>query len=261
MQESIFQMKLSGKVAIVTGSVRGLGWEIAHAYALEGAKVVICDLDQSDVEGAVARLELPAERVLGVTADVSDEADVIRLVQRISEKFGGLDVWVNNAGFAWPRSGPIDLEVADTPFDVWLKVLNTNLTGTFLCSREALKVMREHRNGSIINISSPQGKIGKPLRGPYCAAKFGIEGLSQVLSLENSSYNIRVNTLDPGGMVATEAILKLHRNKGYRMLSPSVIRDCAVFLASDDAAGTTGRSFVASEWNRAHGIDVEYSVR
>ncbi len=254
-------MKLDSKVAVVTGSVRGLGWEIAHAYALEGAKVVICDLDQSDVDATVARLGLPAEGVLGVAADVSLEEDVIRLVQRIREKFDRIDVWVNNAGFAWPRGGPIDLEVVDTPFDVWLKVLNTNLTGTFLCSREVLKVMREQRNGSIINISSPQGKSGKPLRGPYCAAKFGIEGLSQVLSMENTSYNIRINTLDPGGMVATEVILKIHSNKGFRMLSPSVIRDCAVFLASDDATGTTGRSFVASDWNREHGIDVEYSIR
>jgi len=254
-------MKLSGKVAVVTGSVRGLGWEIAHAYALEGAKVVICDLDQSDVDEAVARLGLPAEGVLGVAADVSVEEDVVRLVQRIREKFDRIDVWVNNAGFAWPRGGPIDLEVVDTPFDVWLKVLNTNLTGTFLCSREVLKVMREHRNGAIINISSPQGKSGKPLRGPYCSAKFGIEGLSQVLSMENNSYNIRVNTLDPGGMVATEAILKIQGNKGNRMLSPNVIKDCAVYLASDDAAGTTGRSFIASEWNRQHGIEVKYSIR
>ena len=254
-------MKLSGKVAVVTGSVRGLGWEIAQAYALEGANVVICDLNQSDVNEAVARLGLPAEKVLGVKADVSVEQDVIRLIQSIREKFTRIDVWVNNAGFAWPRGGPIDLEVVDTPFDVWLKVLNTNLTGTFLCCREVLKVMREQRNGSIINISSPQGKSGKPLRGPYCAAKYGIEGLSQVLSMENSSHNIRVNTLDPGGMVATEAILKIHSNKRIRMLSPNVIRDCAVYLASDDSAKITGESLVASEWNRQHGIEVDYSIR
>ena len=254
-------MKLSGKVAVVTGSVRGLGWEIAQAYAQEGAKVVICDLNQSDVNEAVARLGLPAEGVLGVKADVSVEEDVVRLIQSIIEKFNRIDVWVNNAGFAWPRGGSIDLEVVDTPFDVWLKVLNTNLTGTFLCCREVLKVMRKQRKGSIINISSPQGKSGKPLRGPYCAAKYGIEGLSQVLSMENSSHNIRVNTLDPGGMVATEAILKIQGNKGNKMLSPNVIRDCAVYLASDDSAKTTGEALVASEWNRQHGIEVDYSIR
>src|SRR5688500_18088158 len=129
-------MKLSGKVACVTGSVRGIGWEIAEAYAQEGAKVVVCDLHQPDVDRALARLSLPVERVLGVRADVTAEEDVRSLFRAIEEKFSKLDALVNNAGFAWPREGPIDLEVADTPFEVWLKVLNTNLTGTFLCSRE-----------------------------------------------------------------------------------------------------------------------------
>ena len=164
------------------------------------------------------------------------------------------------AGFAWPREGPIDLEVADTPLQVWLKVLNTNLTGTFLCSREALRLMKEQRFGTIINVSSPQGKLGKMLRGPYSAAKFGVEGLTQVMSLENSPYNIRVNALDPGGIVATEAIRKIPGNKGKKMLSPEVVKPCAVYLASDESAGQTGRSFVATEWNKEHGIEVPYTI-
>lgn len=253
-------MKLGGKVAAVTGSVRGLGWEIAQAYAQEGAKVVICDLVQSDVDGAVAKLGLPAEIVLGVRADIALEGDVTGLFQKIMDKFGRLDVWVNNAGFAWPRSGPIDLEVVDTPVDVWFKVINVNLTGTFLCSRAALQIMRAQRKGSIINISSPQGKSGKALRGAYSAAKFGIEGLTQAMALENGSYNVGINTLDPGGIVATEAIRKIPGNKGKEMLRPDVIRVCAVYLASDEAAGITGRPFVAAEWNREHGIPVEYVI-
>ena len=148
-------MKLSGKVACVTGSVRGIGWEIVQAYALEGAQIVVCDLDQADVDGAVARLSLPVENVLGVRADVTAEQDVIYLFRAIKEKFSKLDIFVNNAGFAWPREGPIDLEVADTPLQVWLKVLNTNLTGTFLCSREALRLMKEQGFGTIPAFSSP----------------------------------------------------------------------------------------------------------
>ena len=196
-------MKLHDKVALVTGSVRGLGWEIVQAFAEEGAKVAICDLSQSDVDKAVARLPLPSEKVLGVKADVTSERDVNNLFERTIEKFNRLDILVNNAGFAWPRGGPVNLELADTPLDVWLKVLDTNLNGTFLCSREALKIMRPQGGGSIINISSPQGKKGKLLRGPYCAAKFGVEGLTQVLALENEAHNIRANCLDPGGIVAT----------------------------------------------------------
>jgi NAD(P)-dependent dehydrogenase (short-subunit alcohol dehydrogenase family) len=253
-------VKLNDKVACVTGSVRGIGWEIVRAYAEEGAKVVICDLQQSDVDHALGRLKKAADRTLGLRADVTVEEDVLTLFRAALEKFGKLDVLVNNAGFAWPREGPIDLEVADTPLAVWLKVLNANLTGTFLCSREALRIMRGQRFGTIINISSPQGKQGKLLRGPYSAAKFGVEGLTQVMALENHAHNLRINALDPGGIVATEAIRNIPGNKGKRMLSPGVVKSCAVYLASDESAGITGRSFVATEWNAEMAIEVPYTI-
>lgn len=98
------------------------------------------------------------------------------------------------------------------------------------------------------------------MRGPYSAAKFGVEGLTQVMSLENSPHNIRVNALDPGGIVATEAIRKIPGNKGKKMLSPEVVRACAVYLASDESLGATGRSFVATEWNEQHGIENPYML-
>jgi NAD(P)-dependent dehydrogenase (short-subunit alcohol dehydrogenase family) len=253
-------MKLDGKVALVTGSARGLGWEIVQAFAQEGARVVLGDLAQADVDAAAARLALPPEKVLAVQADVTLERDVAELFQRTLEKFNRLDIVVNNAGFAWPRVGPVNLELADTPLEVWLKVLETNLTGTFLCSREALKFMRQQGGGSIVNISSPQGKKGKLLRGPYSASKFGVEGLTQVLALENGAHNIRANCLDPGGIVATEAIRNIPGNRGVRMLSPAIVRACAVFLASDESIGVTGQSFVAIDWNRQQGLEVPYTV-
>lgn len=253
-------MKLDGKVAIVTGSARGLGWEILQAFAQEGAKVAICDLTQSDVDEAVARLEAAPENVLGVKADVTSEREVGDLFHRTLEKFNRLDVVVNNAGFAWPRGGPVDLELAETPSDVWRKILDTNLNGTFLCSRQALKIMRPQGGGVIVNISSPQGKKGKLLRGPYTAAKFGVEGLTQVLALENETYNIRVNCLDPGGIVATEAIRKIPGNRGVRMLSPEIVRPCAVYLASDESRGLTGKSIIATDWHKEQGFEVPYTV-
>jgi NAD(P)-dependent dehydrogenase (short-subunit alcohol dehydrogenase family) len=253
-------MKLSDKVVLVTGSTRGLGWEMVRAFSAEGAQVAICDLTQSDADEAVAKLELPSARVLGVKADVTSEQDVDNLFCQTLEKFARLDVLVNNAGFAWPRDGPVNLEVAATPFDVWRKILDTNLNGTFLCSREALKIMRAQHSGSIINISSPQGKKGKLLRGAYAAAKFGVEGLTQVLALENEAYNIRANCLDPGGIVATEAIRNIPGNRGVRMLSPEIVRPCAVYLASDESSGITGQSFVATDWNKQNGFDVCYTV-
>jgi NAD(P)-dependent dehydrogenase (short-subunit alcohol dehydrogenase family) len=253
-------MKLYDRVALVTGSARGLGWEIVQAFAQEGAKVTVCDLTKSDVELAAARLGAPPEKVLGTKADVTSERDVTDLFATTREKFGRIDIVVNNAGFAWPRGGPVNLELAETPLEVWLKVLDTNLNGTFLCSREALKIMRPQGGGTIINISSPQGKKGKLLRGPYSAAKFGVEGLTQVLALENEAYNIKVNCLDPGGIVATEAIRNIPGNRGMRMLSPEIVRPCAVYLASDESSGITGRSFVATDWNTEHGLDVPYTV-
>jgi 3-hydroxybutyrate dehydrogenase len=253
-------MKLRDKVACVTGSARGIGWEIAQAYAHEGTSIVICDLQQADVDGTLARLELPKDKILGQRADVTDEDDVVHLFGAVKERFGKLDVLVNNAGFAWPREGPIDLEVAETPLEVWRRVLDANLTGTFLCSREALKIMRAQGFGAIINISSPQGKQGKALRGPYSAAKFGVEGLTQVMALENRGHKIRINTLDPGGIVATEAIRKIPGNQGKRMLCPRVVRACAVYLASEESAGVTGRSFIATDWNIQQGIEVPYMV-
>ena len=253
-------MKLKGKVAIVTGSARGLGWEIVKAFAQEGSNVVICDLAQPDVDTAVARLAAAPENVLGIKADVTSERDIDELFHKTLDKFDRLDVMVNNAGFAWPRGGPVNLELAETPLEVWLKILDTNLDATFLCSRESLKIMRPQRGGVIINISSPQGKKGKPLRGPYTAAKFGVEGLTQVLALENEVYNIRANCLDPGGIVATEAIKKIPGNRGMRMLSPEVVRPCAVYLASDESRGVTGKSIVATEWNQERGIEVPYTI-
>jgi NAD(P)-dependent dehydrogenase (short-subunit alcohol dehydrogenase family) len=253
-------MKLDGKVALVTGSARGLGWEMIQAFAEEGAKITLCDLSQSDVNEAAAKLGLPAERILGVKADVTSEPDVGALFRHVQDKFKRLDLLVNNAGFAWPRGGPVNLELAETPLDVWLKILGTNLTGTFLCSREALKIMRPECGGSIINISSPQGKKAKVLRGPYCAAKFGVEGLTQALALENAAYNIRVNSLDPGGIVATEAIRNIPGNRGTRMLAPEIVRPCAVYLASDESIGVTGESFVCTDWNREQGLEIPYTV-
>jgi NAD(P)-dependent dehydrogenase (short-subunit alcohol dehydrogenase family) len=253
-------MKLDGKVALVTGSARGLGWEIVQAFAQEGARVALCDLAQADVDAAAARLATATENIFALQADVTSESAVADLFSRTLEKFHRLDILVNNAGFAWPRGGPVNLELADTPLDVWLKVLDTNLTGTFLCSREALKIMRAQGGGAIVNISSPQGKRGKLLRGPYSAAKFGVEGLTQVLALESAAHKIRANCLDPGGIVATEAVRNIPGNRGMRMLSPAIVRACAVFLASDESIGVTGESLIALDWNREHGLEVPYTV-
>ena len=256
-------MKLHDKVALITGSARGLGWEMVQAFVQEGARVAICDLSQSDIDGAAARLGLPPEKVLGVKADVTSERDVGDLLSRTLEKFKRLDILVNNAGFAWPRGGPVNLELAETPLDVWLKILDTNLNGTFLCSREALKTMRPQGSGSIVNISSPQGKKGKLLRGPYCAAKFGVLGLTESLAKDLSSYKINVNAVCPGytvthfydpvlavmGMSTTmedpaarSTVEQMFASKSLfgKMIAPEDIAAAVLFLSSDISSNMTG---------------------
>ncbi len=124
-------MKLDGKVAIVTGSARGLGWEIIQAFAQEGAKVV--DLRSHAIGRGRSRCaaRIAAGECFGLKADVTSERDVSDLFKHTLGKFNRLDVVVNNAGFAWPRGGPVNLELAETPSDVWRKILDTNLNGTF----------------------------------------------------------------------------------------------------------------------------------
>src|SRR5262249_32677832 len=105
-------MKLDGKVALVTGAAHGIGWEIAQALAQEVARIAICDLVQRDVDEAVEKLKLPSESTLSARANVGFERDVVELLRQTAIKFGRLDILVNNAGFAWPRAGPINLELA-----------------------------------------------------------------------------------------------------------------------------------------------------
>ena len=186
--------RLKGQVAIVTGAGSGMGRAIAVALAQEGARVAL-------VGRTVQALEETAHLVSGVDgeslvlpADVGLEADARRIVSATRERFGRIDILVNNAG-----TNVAKRLFSNTEVDDWNRVLQTNLTGVFLLSREVLPVMREQRGGLIVNVSSIAGKIATIKAGvPYSAAKHGVHALTQMINLEGWEHQIRATTIYPG---------------------------------------------------------------
>lgn len=188
-------MELTNKLALVTGGSRGIGRAIAHHLLRAGASVVICGRDAKGVESAVR--ELGAEtggKVFGVAADISKQEDVAALFRFADEKLKNLDILINNAGVGVFRS------VGELSIEDWRRTIDTNLTGTFLCSREALLMFRNRGGGFIINISSLAGK--NPFAGgaAYNASKFGLNGFSEAMMLDHRYDNVRVSYVMPGSV-------------------------------------------------------------
>lgn len=180
------EMGLTGLKVLVTAGAAGIGIEIARAFAEEGARVHVCDVD------AAALAALP-EGITGTRADVASREDVERLFAEAQGSLGGLDVLVNNAGIA----GPTGRVEAIGPED-WDRCLAVCLTGQFNCVRLAVPLLRQSGNPSIANLSSVAGRFGFPLRSPYAAAKWGVIGFTKSLSRELGPDGIRVNAILPG---------------------------------------------------------------
>jgi NAD(P)-dependent dehydrogenase (short-subunit alcohol dehydrogenase family) len=187
---------LSGKRAIVTGASKGIGVEIARALLSEGANVVICSRDRTAVENAVTDLKKSAKvsKVTGCATDVSSPEEVKRLFEFADKELGGLDILVNNAGVGIFRA------TAELTVEEWNRVIGTNLSGAFYCSREALARFHIARGGWIINLSSLAGK--NPFAGgaAYNASKFGLNGFSEAMMLDHRNDNVRVNYIMPGSV-------------------------------------------------------------
>jgi NAD(P)-dependent dehydrogenase (short-subunit alcohol dehydrogenase family) len=183
---------LTGKVAMVTGGSRGAGKAIGAALAAEGVSVSLVGRTPGDLETAVRAIEASGGRALGLPADIADEAAVDRVMGETVHAFGAVDILINNAGVG-ARGSVEEIEVAR-----WRRVLDTNLTGAFLCSRAVLPHMRKRGAGWIISISSGAGKQGYPNMAAYCASKFGLMGFSQALAAEVTDANIKVSVICPG---------------------------------------------------------------
>ena len=236
-------MQLAGQVAIITGGSKGIGRAIAAKYVDEGASVVIVARTQTDVETVAAEIRSGGGRAIGIAADVASETDVAAVVSQTLQKFGRINVLVNNAGAIHPRIAAIDLEIG-----TWRQVLNVNLTGAFLCARSVLPHMYERGNGKIINISSIGGRKGARGRSAYRVTKAGLISLTESVAAEVKEYGIDVNCICPGG-VDTEGYREAFNNRGRednaKLMQPEEIAQLGVFLASGHSTAITGTAIDA----------------
>jgi 3-oxoacyl-[acyl-carrier protein] reductase len=237
--------KLAGKVAIVTGGARGIGGQIAMAFAAEGADVLIADLLDADVAAPVlASIAQTGQRSLLVRTDVADEQQVRAMVDAAHSEFGQVDILVNDAG-TFSQSAFADLTVSE-----WDRVIAVNLRGVFLCTRFVLPGMLRRGRGKIINIASQLGQIGGIEMVHYSASKAGVIGLTKALAREVSASGIAVNAIAPGpiltDMMAQEtkewADRKLAELPMARFGEPHEVAPTAVFLASDDSSYYVGQT-------------------
>ena len=232
---------LQGKVALITGAGRGIGRAVALAYAREGARLALCSRTKKELAAtrkAVAELGAAA---LVQSCDVSREKDVQRFVGRALEKFGRIDVLVNNAGLAHRTAPLVELSPEE-----WDGVLATNLRGAWLVARAVVRHMVKQRGGSVINVSSWLGRDALTGYGAYGVSKWGLEGLTRYLALEVKRAGVRVNSVSPG-YVATKMT-------SYRGAKPETVVDLFVYLASDASAGLTGQQLDVETWKRDLGI-------
>ncbi|MFL6355675.1 MAG: SDR family NAD(P)-dependent oxidoreductase [Nitrososphaeraceae archaeon] len=239
------------KVAIVTGSSKGIGKAIAFAFAKskEYSTVVINSRKAKEAQQVSKEIERLGCNSIAIEADVSKESDCIRLIEETVKHFGRIDVLVNNAGIQE------DLPLTDINLEEWYKIIGVDLTGPFICTREAVKHMKNQKpkGGCIINISSVHQAIPKPHYVPYATSKAGIEMMTKTLALELAKDNIRANIVAPGA-IDTEMNADLRENKAElesvlkriplgRVASADEVANVVEFLASDKASYVTGASY------------------
>jgi 3-oxoacyl-[acyl-carrier protein] reductase len=238
--------RLKGTVAIVTGGSRGIGRAIAIRLVSEGAAVAITYNSSPDrAEDVISDIESMGGRGMAMRCDVSKAADVEAFVAAAVQEFGKIDILVNNAGIANDK-----LIMRMTEED-WDSVIDTNLTGAFLCCREAAKSMILNHRGKIINVGSIVGVYGNPGQSNYVASKAGQMGLTKALAKELASRNIQVNTVAPGfvdtDMTATltdSQVAAIENQGGRRIAKPEKIAGFVAFLASSESDLITGQTFI-----------------
>ena len=249
-------MKLDGQVAVITGAGRGIGRAIALAYAREGAKLALAARSESELQDAVGAVSESGAEAIAVCTDVTSQQDTERLAHEAVERFGSIDVLVNNAGISGPL-GPLQgNDVAD-----WVSTVNVNLTGTFLVCRAVIPVMLEQMGGKIINLSGAGATNAWSNMSAYCSSKAAVVRLTEVLAQELDGQGITVNALGPGSVhtsmwdkmteQAADAGADFIHELGLRVTSGggASIDECAelaVWLASGESGALTGRLISAA---------------
>ncbi|MEN8245354.1 MAG: 3-oxoacyl-ACP reductase family protein [Thermodesulfobacteriota bacterium] len=239
-------MNLDGKVALVTGSSRGVGRAVALGFAQQGAKVVVnYTSNQGAAEEVVSEIESLGTAAIAVKADVALKSDVELLVGKAVEAFGKLDILVNNAGFTRPAM------MVKMEEDQWDQVVDIHLKGAFLCSQAAGKLMKEQKSGKIINVTSVAGLVGTVGQINYSAAKGGIISMTKSIAREMARYNVCANVISLG-IVATDMTEKIRTDEKLkeiymnrillkRFAEPQDISPAFCFLASDVSNYITGQ--------------------
>ena len=239
---------IEDRVFVVTGGSRGIGLEIAKELVNQGAKVAICGRKQATLDAALAIIN-GKDRVIAASAHIAKEEDVEKMFNTVLTKFSRIDALINNVGM-----NLLTASVADTELATWQKIMDTNLNGTFLCSRKAAKIMQEQKKGKIVNVSSIAGRRASPAMGIYGIAKAGVEMLTKVLAAELAQFGIQVNTVAPS-MVRTEFSKPFWSNdmiygqivKGIpmgRIAEPMDVVHPVLFFASDAADFITGQTLL-----------------
>jgi NAD(P)-dependent dehydrogenase (short-subunit alcohol dehydrogenase family) len=242
-------MSLQGKVAIVTGGGQGIGKAIAQRFLIEGLKVVIAEIDEAAGEETAAEYE-NLGAIAFIPTDVSDQESVKNLVEKTSNKFGGIDILVNNAALANPENPPItELSLED-----WNQTLAVNLTGAFLCTKHAVPYLRKNK-GAIVNIASTRALMSEPDTEAYAATKGGIVALTHALAISLGS-DIRVNCISPGWIEVSnwkkqsskqEPQLKEQDHQQHpagRVGTPEDVASLVVYLVSEEAGFITGTNMI-----------------
>jgi 3-hydroxybutyrate dehydrogenase len=245
---------MKGKVAIVTGGASGIGWAVVESLAQAGVNCVIADMDVPGGERAEAKLKKDGFTSLFVKTNVSSPDDVRHLVDAAVEKFGRLDIMVNNAGLQYVAP------IVEFPEERWNLLIGVMLTGAFLCCKYSLPHMIKQKWGRIINISSLHGRVASPFKVAYISAKHGILGLTKVVALEQADNGITCNAICPAyvrtplvekqiadqakanGISEDEVVQKIMLAPAAikRLLEPSEVASLARYLCTDEAAGITG---------------------
>jgi 2-deoxy-D-gluconate 3-dehydrogenase len=238
---------LEGKVFVVTGGSRGIGFEITKMLLDQKAKVAICGRKQEGLEAAAAELKA-GDDLLRVPAHVARAEDVDVLFKRTLEAFGRVDGLINNVGMN------IVTGLVDADPGLWNKIIDSNLNGTFLCSRQAGQIMREQKKGKIVSISSIAGRRSAPFMGIYGVAKAGIEMMTKVIAQELAAFNIQVNAVAPG-MVRTKFSEPFWSNEEIyeqiiktiplaRIAEPVDVAWAVLFLCSEASDFITGQTLM-----------------